>query len=171
MGNSLKACSRDALLALQSLSDHRDRKIRSTLRRYRWISRLDSGRLRFFHPHLYLRADRQGVRHVDLGDRAHRYRQPGNPLDWRYFVWSFGGPLWPARSADRQYLVLLGDRSSFGPGAELHHLPRAAPAVRHRHGWRMGRGRVVDDGVRAGEMARDPFGLAARGVRARVFVA
>ena len=158
MASSWKACFRDERRALRFLSDYAKRKVRSALRGDRRISRLDAGRLRFLHSHFCLCADRERVWHLNSALIALTITASlATAVDRCDSLWSAGGPLRPAHSADRQYSVLLVDRSAFRPSAKLHSVPGAAPALRHRHGRRMGRRRVAGDGIGSGEVARIYF--------------
>src|SRR6185437_11585264 len=106
-------------------------------------------------------------RPLDSSHRAHHHRQLGHAPDRRVALRPLGRPLRPPQAADLQRPVLFADPGPLRPGAELHRVPRAAPSLWHRHGRRMGRGRLAGARVRACALARPALGISARRVRAR----
>src|SRR6266851_6054829 len=64
------------------------------------------------------------------------------------------GPLRTPRTAHGQRDLFFVDRVVVRLFTELHRFHYFARALRHRHGWRMGRRRVARDGGSAGALAR-----------------
>ena len=133
----------------------------------RRFSRLDARRLRLLHPHVRPLAGRRGFSQVDRRRHADADRKPGDAPGRRISFRLAGGPLRAAAAADARRPVLLGHRDLVRLRADLSHILHLAAALRHRHGRRMGRGRVARDGVGAGEVARNSFRRFAGGLRAR----
>src|SRR5260370_1015523 len=109
----------------------------------RRLSWLDPGRLRFLRCRLGSGAGWQGIRANDCCHCAHHYRESGHTMDRRDCVRSLRRPLRPPHSSDRQHSLLLADRSSLRPRAQLQNFLSLAPALRYWHGRRVGRGRFA----------------------------
>ena len=135
----------------------------------RRLSRLDARRLRFLHPHLRPHASRGRVPQIRGGNDADDHRQPRDAPRRCNSLWLDGGPLRPPHSADDRRHLLFGRGSAFRFRAQLSRVSDSAASLRHRHGRRMGRGRVARDGICSGKVARNFIRCAAGGLRARQF--
>ena len=119
----------------------------------RRLPRLDDGRVRLLPRRPRLRRDRQGLRRPADPDGVPDHGHPAHAAGGRVPLRAVGRPGRAADAAHRRRLLLQPVRLPLRVRAELRRPARAAPAVRHRHGRRVGSRRGARDG-------EDPDGAA-----------
>ena len=148
-------------------SQHRSRQLPQRIPRR--LFGLDLRRLRLFHPHLRSGAGRARFPPADL---RHRLTLTASLVMRPVGAFFFG--LMADRYGRRIPLMLrhpflFRDGNCFRACAHVPHLSYPALALRHRHGRRLGRGRVAGAGIRFREIARHSFRNFAGRLRARQF--
>ena len=115
--------------------------------------------------------------YADIGDGLRRLADPHGVPDDRHAADAsdrrgdlrrLGRSRRAQEGPDRRRRLLLPRRVPVRVRAQLHHVARAAAAVRHRHGRRVGPRRVPGDGEGAAEQARTRIGHPAAGLRGRL---
>ncbi len=129
---------------------------------------LDHGRLRLLHRGVRLCRYRKDFPPQQGRSRVHHDGHPGHAPGGRAAVRAVGRPGRPSAAADGGRDVLLGGRIPVRVRAELHRAGDPAPAVRHRHGRRMGAGRRARHGEGSRRAARLLLRAAAGGLRVRL---
>ena len=138
-------------------------------RRIRRLSRLDARRLRLLPRRLLADRHRSGVSPLRQSQIALSLTLTLAFRPVGAFIFGLMADRYGRRIPldDRPRLLLRG-RGGNRFRAQFHHLPRAARVVRHRHGRRVGRGRLARHGKGSTPAARLSFRPAPAGIRARL---
>ena len=111
------------------------------------LPRLDARRLRFLPPDIPSQGHCEGVRRRGAARRLCVVPDAGDALRRRLHLRPDRRPMGPQAGADARHRLLFGDRRGGRLLAQPCGLPRAAHAVRRRHGRRMGVRLVAGDGI------------------------